>query len=190
MATTTLYDRLHQEIVIVVIYLFGNFQDAAQSIKEWTRTTIQKIIWMKNCEIYWLTLYSKQCLRHFHTCRSKQNKKYYQHFNSYRFFLKFGDGIRRLISISLTERIKFDILLGQIFEYKQFFNKLFQQFCGGLTINFLKRISQCQIISCSLKELFLTFFLTYTLKMAALITPRGISFGFIALHHRLLKMLS
>lgn len=47
-------------------------------------------------------------------------------------FLKFGDGFRRLIAISLTERIKFDILLSQVFDYKFFFNKLFQQLCGGL----------------------------------------------------------
>lgn len=56
-------------------------------------------------------------------------------------FLKFGDVFRRLLAISLTERIKFDILLGQIFDYAEFFNKLFQQFCGQLTNDQLFKVN-------------------------------------------------
>ena len=56
-------------------------------------------------------------------------------------FLKFGDGFRRLIAISLTERIKFDILIGQIFEYKKYFNELFKQFCGNLLNDQLFKIN-------------------------------------------------
>ena len=47
-------------------------------------------------------------------------------------FLKFGDGFRRLIAISLTEKIDFERLLGQIFECSFSYNQSLQQLCGGL----------------------------------------------------------
>lgn len=47
-------------------------------------------------------------------------------------FLKFGDGFRRLISISLTEKIDFKDLFQGIVEYKAEFNEIFQQLCGCL----------------------------------------------------------
>ncbi|KAK8841018.1 hypothetical protein M9Y10_027855 [Tritrichomonas musculus] len=47
-------------------------------------------------------------------------------------FLKFGDGFRRLLVISLTERINFDKFFDSIFEASYEFNSLLQNFCGLL----------------------------------------------------------
>ena len=47
-------------------------------------------------------------------------------------FLKFGDGFRRLIAISLTEKIDFCDLLNNIIQYTFVFNNLLLQLCGNL----------------------------------------------------------
>lgn len=47
-------------------------------------------------------------------------------------FLKFGDGFRRLIAISLTEKIDFKRLISNVFESSLSFNQSLQQLCGGL----------------------------------------------------------
>lgn len=47
-------------------------------------------------------------------------------------FLRFGDGFRRLIAISLITKIDFENLIFNITEYSPEFNKLIQQLCGNL----------------------------------------------------------
>ncbi|OHT13519.1 hypothetical protein TRFO_16279 [Tritrichomonas foetus] len=52
-------------------------------------------------------------------------------------FAPFGDGFRRIISISLTEKIDFSDLLKNIVIYSEKFNESFQQLCGVLINDFL-----------------------------------------------------
>ena len=47
-------------------------------------------------------------------------------------FLQFGDGFRRLIAISLTEKIDFPNLLSNIIKYTPQINELLQQLCANL----------------------------------------------------------
>ena len=47
-------------------------------------------------------------------------------------FLKFGDGFRRLIVISLTEKFDLKGLMSGIVQYSKDFNQSFQKLCGGL----------------------------------------------------------
>ena len=47
-------------------------------------------------------------------------------------FLKFGDGFRRLIALSMTEKFDLEAFLRDIPDYSTDFNQLFQQLCGGL----------------------------------------------------------
>ena len=47
-------------------------------------------------------------------------------------FMRFGDGFRRLIAISLTEKACFDDILNNIFDRSEELNEQLQQLCGGL----------------------------------------------------------
>ena len=47
-------------------------------------------------------------------------------------FIKFGDGFRRLVAISLTEKINFEKFMNHIFECKREFNELLKSFFGLL----------------------------------------------------------
>ena len=47
-------------------------------------------------------------------------------------FLNFGDGFRRLLSISLTEKVNFEKIMYSIFESNVEFSKILQHFCGLL----------------------------------------------------------
>ena len=52
-------------------------------------------------------------------------------------FLQFGDIFRRLLSISLTEKIEFKKLTSQITDYNSEFNEALQTFCGKLITDFV-----------------------------------------------------
>ncbi|KAK8835926.1 hypothetical protein M9Y10_040307 [Tritrichomonas musculus] len=62
-------------------------------------------------------------------------------------FLKFGDGFRRLLVISLTERINFDKLFDSIFEATPEFNSQLQKFCGLLINDQLFKYKFCSVDS-------------------------------------------
>ena len=62
-------------------------------------------------------------------------------------FLKFGDGFRRLLVISLTKRINFDKLFDSIFEATHEFNSQLQKFCGLLINDQLFKYKFCSVDS-------------------------------------------
>ena len=71
--------------------------------------------------------------------QKSENDKYQSIFEFLLSFLKFGDGFRRLLSISLLKNDDFESLFGQVFESSPEFNQHFHQLCIGLiTDNFFK----------------------------------------------------
>ncbi|KAK8849983.1 hypothetical protein M9Y10_018577 [Tritrichomonas musculus] len=60
-------------------------------------------------------------------------------------FLQFGDGFRRLMSISLTEKINLEKFMNHIFEWSSEFNQQIQSFFGLLTSDELFKNSFAQI---------------------------------------------
>lgn len=68
-------------------------------------------------------------LEQFTTEKTENASKILQFVSS---FLQFGDGFRRLISISLTEKFDLEEFMLHILEFSSSFNNAFEQFLGGL----------------------------------------------------------